>query len=198
MSTTVQTAPSASSSTSTVVQIAEEISGVAARIQHDETAALEAAADRIRGARRVFVHGAGRSGIALRMVAMRLMHLGLEAHVVGEATAPALGEGDLLIAASGSGTTGSVVRVAEATRSAGGEVLALTTDDASPLAALATTTVVVPAAAKSDRSSRVTAQYAGSLFEQSVLVVGDALFAVLWHRSGQDRDQLKARHANLE
>lgn len=197
MSTTVRTDPSASGA-STAVQITEEISGVIARMQQDATAPLDAAADRIREARSIFVHGAGRSGIALRMVAMRLMHLGLDAHVVGEATAPALGAGDLLIAASGSGTTGSVLRVAEATRSAGGEVVALTTDDASPLAALATTTVIVPAAAKSDRSGRVTAQYAGSLFEQSVLIVGDALFDVLWDRSGQDRAQLMTRHANLE
>ena len=47
-------------------------------------------------ARRVFVTGAGRRRRALKMAAMRLMHLGLTVHVAGEVTAPAIGPGDLL------------------------------------------------------------------------------------------------------
>ena len=54
---------------------------------------------------RVFVVGEGRSGLAIQMAAMRLMHLGLEVHVVGEVTAPSIETGDLLIACSGSGNT---------------------------------------------------------------------------------------------
>ena len=37
------------------------------------------------------------------MVAMRLMHVGFEAHVVGEATTPSIAEGDRLMVFSGSG-----------------------------------------------------------------------------------------------
>ena len=59
----------------------------------------------ILAANRVFVTGAGRTGLALKMTAMRLMHLGLVVHVAGEATSPAIGRGDLLLVASGSGTT---------------------------------------------------------------------------------------------
>ena len=39
-------------------------------------------------ARTVFVAGAGRSGLVVRAFAMRLAHLGLRVHVVGESTAP--------------------------------------------------------------------------------------------------------------
>src|ERR1700734_1021041 len=57
----------------------------------------------ILAANRLFVMGAGRTGLALKMAAMRLMHLGLEVHVAGEVTCPAIGRGDLLLVASGSG-----------------------------------------------------------------------------------------------
>ena len=159
---------------------------------------LAAVADLLSGARRVFVHGAGRSGLALRMTAMRLMHLGLAVHVVGEVTAPAIGEGDVLLTASGSGTTGGIVGAARSAVDAGARVAAVTTDDSSPLAEVATAVLIVPAADKLDRSGAASAQYAGGLFEQVVVLVGDALFHALWQRSGQSADDMWPRHANLE
>ncbi len=46
------------------------------------------AIEMVTAARRIFVFGEGRSGLVLRMAAMRLVHLGLTAHVVGDATTP--------------------------------------------------------------------------------------------------------------
>jgi 6-phospho-3-hexuloisomerase len=46
------------------------------------------------------------------MAAMRFMHLGI-LFIVGETNTPAILEGDLLLVASGSGTTSSVVSSAE-------------------------------------------------------------------------------------
>src|SRR5665811_602610 len=40
--------------------------------------------------KRVFVMGAGRSGLAAKAFAMRLMHLGLNVYVVGETVTPCL------------------------------------------------------------------------------------------------------------
>ena len=105
--------------------IVNEIEGAAAL---PDAPALAAAVELTADARRVFVHGAGRSGLALRMTAMRLMHLGLQVHVVGETTTPAIGEGDLLLTASGSGTTSGVVSAAETARSVGARVIGITTD----------------------------------------------------------------------
>jgi 6-phospho-3-hexuloisomerase len=59
-------------------------------------------------------------------------------------------------------------------------------------------TVVVPAAEKQDHAGILSAQYAGSLFEQSVVFVGDALFHSLWTSSGASAETLWARHSNLE
>jgi 6-phospho-3-hexuloisomerase len=160
--------------------------------------ALELAAETLRSARRVFTLGAGRSGIALNMTAMRLMHLGLTVHAVGEATAPAIEAGDALLVASGSGTTEGIVRAARTAREVGASTVAITTDASSVIAELSDATIVVPAARKLDRDSAASVQYAGSLFEQSVVIVGDALFHALWKASGQTADDLWPRHSNLE
>jgi len=163
-----------------------------------DAAALDEMAARLGAADRVFVLGAGRSGLALRMTAMRLMHLGLVVHVVGEVTTPAITAGDALLVASGSGSTAGIVRAAETAHAAGATVLALTTAAASPLAGLATVTVLVPAAEKQDHGGARSAQYSGGLFEQAVLVLGDALFHTLWQASGATAAELWPRHANLE
>ena len=152
----------------------------------------------IRAAPSVFAAGAGRSGLVLKMTAMRLMHLGMAAHVVGETTTPAIGAGDLLIAASGSGTTPSVVRSAAKSREVGANVLAFTTAADSALAELATRVVVLPAAQKQDHGTTVSHQYSGSLFEQGLLLVTDALFHALWQIDGSPAEELWPRHANLE
>lgn len=196
MDDVTDTAPARTADSLAAVQA--ELHDLVAQLVEHRADELDAVAAALADAPRVFVHGTGRSGLALRATAMRLMHLGLTVHVVGETTTPAIGEGDVLLTASGSGTTGGVVRAAETARSSGARVLALTTDGSSPLADLAETTVVVPAAGKEDRSGTASAQYAGSLFEQAVLLVGDALFDALWRRSGVDADDLWPRHANLE
>ena len=151
----------------------------------------------IEGARAIFFAGMGRSGYALRMAAMRLMHLGRTAYVVGDATTPAIGPGDLLIAVSGSGSTQSVVYAAEAAVKHGAQVAAVTATVASPLASAASHMLVIPGAAKTDRSGQLSSQYAGTLFEQMTLVLFDAVFHALWQRSGQTADDLYARHSNL-
>lgn len=175
--------------------VVEEVDKVTAGVQ--SVAWTQAGALLLR-APTVFTIGTGRSGLALQMAAMRFMHLGLATHVVGEVTAPAIGAGDVLVAASGSGTTGRVVRAAQTARDQGADVIALTTAIDSPLAMLATEVLIVPAADKQDFDGAASIQYAGSLFEQSVLLITDALFHTLWKASGSQARELWRLHANLE
>ena len=146
----------------------------------------------------VFTVGTGRSGLALQMAAMRFMHLGLSAHVVGETTTPAIGENDVLVAASGSGSTARVVKAAQTARDQGANVVALTTAADSALAETAAEVLVIPAADKQDFEGTTSAQYAGSLFEQSVLILTDSLFHALWQTTGVQASELWRTHANLE
>ncbi|MCC3276281.1 6-phospho-3-hexuloisomerase [Arthrobacter sp. zg-Y20] len=173
----------------------DELAAAADGLQEDQLAGL---VNEIRQARRVFVTGGGRSGLALRMHAMRLMHLGLTVHVVGETTTPAIGPGDLLIVASGSGTTAGAVAAAETAVSVDSRVAALTTDGESKLAGIAHHVVLIPAAQKTDHRGTASRQYSGSLFEQALLLVLDAVFHTLWKIDGTPAEDLWPRHANLE
>ena len=152
----------------------------------------------LKSGRRLFFYGAGRSGLAVRMAAMRFMHLGLAAHAVGEATCPAIAEGDVLLVASGSGRTPGIVAAAEKAREAGAAVLAITTDARSPLAGCTQRLIVLKAAVKDEHQHAASVQYAGSLFEQATLLLLDALFHLMWKASGQPADTLWTRHANME
>ncbi|TFD47874.1 6-phospho-3-hexuloisomerase [Cryobacterium frigoriphilum] len=201
-STPGATSASGTASTPSVAEslalITDEVRDVIATLVARNDSALDAAAVRLRSADRVFVLGAGRSGLALRMTAMRLMHLGLDVHVVGDVTTPAITAGDVLLVASGSGTTGAIVRAADTAASVGAEIVAVTTAPRSRLAELADVTIVVPAAQKTDHDGNISAQYSGALFEQVVTLLGDALFHSLWQQSGASADELWPRHANLE
>ncbi|EDM36186.1 sugar isomerase (SIS) [Pedobacter sp. BAL39] len=147
---------------------------------------------------RIFLTGAGRTGLAMRAAAMRFMHLGLTVFVVGETTTPAITAGDILIAASGSGTTSSIVTAAGKAAAAGARVLAISTTSDSALSALSALTVVLPAAQKQDHGGHISRQYAGSLFEQAVLLLMDAVFQTIWKEYGTPAEALWKRHANLE
>lgn len=149
-------------------------------------------------AERIFLTGAGRTGLAMRAAAMRFMHLGLTVFVVGETTTPAITAGDVMIAASGSGTTSSIVTAARKAAAAGAAVIAISTTTDSELSALSALTVVLPAAQKQDHGGSISRQYAGSLFEQAVLLMMDAVFQTLWKEYGTPAEVLWRRHANLE
>lgn len=178
-----------------LAMIQNEIAATTAEIDETQLSALAA---HLRLAERVFVSGAGRSGLVLRMAAMRLMHLGLIVHVAGDTTTPAIGPNDVLLVASGSGTTSGVVKAAETAANVGAAVCAITTNDASPLAALADALVHIPAAQKTDHGSSVSRQYSGSLFEQVVLLATESVFQTLWDRTAEPAENLWPRHANLE
>jgi 6-phospho-3-hexuloisomerase len=149
----------------------------------------------IQAADRIFVLGEGRSGLVLRMLAVRLMHLGKVTFVVGETTTPAIESGDLLIACSGSGETAVTCLLAEKAAAAGAALAAFTADPESRLARAASLVVMVPTQHKLGSTGVETVQYGASLFEQCVLILCEAIvFGLMPDRT----DAVVARHANLE
>ncbi len=164
---------------------------------------VEALVREVAKARRVFVSGAGRSGLAMKAFAMRLAQLGLHVHVVGETTTPAVGSGDLLLIGSGSGVTERLVHYAGKAVAAGARVAVATADPGSPAARLANTVVVIPA--PTPKSSKETGgrshrsrQPMGTLFEQSLGVMLDAGVMLLMTRLDETDGAMFDRHANLE
>lgn len=177
--------------------VAEELSRTVARVSADETAALAAGVLR---AKRVFLAGAGRSGLMARAFAMRLVHLGLQAFVVGDATTPAIAKEDLLIIASGSGETASLVGQAKKASAIGAAVGLVTIFPASAIGRLASHIVAIPAPTpkSSQKQDAVSIQPMGSLFEQSLLITLDGVVLLLMAETGVSAEEMFARHANLE
>lgn len=168
-----------------------------------DEAELQTLIDEFDRSSRIFVLGAGRSGLAVRGYAMRLMHLGFPVHVVGDATTPSIQSGELLFAVSGSGTTRSVVQVAETAKRIGARLACMTAVRRSPLAEMADCCLVVPAstpkaAANGDTKTVRSSQPLASLFEQGVSLLCDLQIALLKERLGESEDSMMARHANLE
>jgi 6-phospho-3-hexuloisomerase len=176
--------------------VAEEIGAGLAALDPE---ALERAAGRIAEAERVFSAGAGRSGLAMRMFAMRLAQAGFDAHAVGDCTAPAAHGGDLLVIASGSGATPSMLLLAERAREIGAPRLVLTLRPESPLAREAEALVPIPLPADEARPAGLAgAQWLRTLFEQTLLVTLDTIAQAAAERAGRTEPDLQARHANLE
>lgn len=149
-------------------------------------------AEKINAHGRVFVYGAGRSGLMLRALAMRLMQMGKCAYVVGETVTPSVEEGDLLILASASGKTHSVCHYAEVARNCGVDLLVITAAEHSPLTAIASADVRFSVPDKDSATGG--GQVMGSLFEQSLLLFGDSLVQHL----AVDPQRMRKNHANLE
>ncbi|WP_119068603.1 6-phospho-3-hexuloisomerase [Aggregatilinea lenta] len=175
---------------------------------HDLRTALAAVEDEqlttlrglILGAPRVFVAGKGRSGLMMRGFAMRLMHLGLQAHVVDDVTTPGIVAGDLLLIGSGSGRTPSLVRYAEIAAAQGAPIALLTIAEQSPVRDYATWTVRIPAHSPklADGGGVSSALPMGSQFECALNLLLDLVTVQLMADMQVEEPDMVARHANLE
>src|SRR4051812_27521746 len=161
--------------------------------------AIDRFCEELLAARRIACYGCGREGLMLRALSMRLMHLGLDAHVVGDMTTPPLGPGDLLLASAGPGSFSTVLALLGVARDAGARTLVITAqpDGAAPRAADAV--VHLPAQTMADdRGATAGLLPMGSLYEATQLLFFDLATISLRERLGQSPDALRARHTNLE
>lgn len=183
-------------------KILQKITDITDRINPEEFTKF---VQTIKNAPRVYVVGAGRSGLVAKAFAMRLVHLGIKVFVVGETVTPALREGDILLAVSGSGRTALVIETAKAAKALKGKVVAITSDPDSPLAQLADLVVVIP-------SKTLPKQYfhyevgelmgpsltpLGTLFEVSTLIFFEACVAELMRQLGVREEEMRKVHANI-
>lgn len=153
----------------------------------------------ILGSKKVFVAGAGRSGFMAKSFAMRMMHMGIDAYVIGETVTSNFEKDDILIIGSGSGETKSLVSMAEKAKSIGGTIAAVTIFPESTIGKLADITIKLPGSPKDQsKGDYTTIQPMGSLFEQTLLVFYDAVILRFMEKKGLDTDKMYGRHANLE
>jgi len=183
-------------STQYLAKVVEELRQTVHLISDEEAEKL---VNLILESKKIFVAGAGRSGLMGKSFVMRMMHMGIDAYVVGETVTANLEKDDLLIIGSGSGETKTLVAIAEKAKSLGGTVAAITISPDSTIGELADLTVTLPGVTKDQSEGGYqTIQPMGSLFEQTMLLFYDAIILRFMEKKGLDSTKMYGRHANLE
>lgn len=187
--------------------MASKIRSTANHLRDEE---IDAFIKEILAADRIYVMGAGRSGLVAKAFAMRLMHIGFTAFVVGETITPAMRPNDLLVIFSGSGRTKTIADIAETAEEIGGRIALITSNRESRIGKLADAMVIIEN--QRDEIRDETAEFEvrqmtgehksfaplGTLFETASMVFADACISQLMEVSMVDENELKNRHANIE
>lgn len=150
-------------------------------------------------AKRVFIYGLGRERLMLQAFGMRLMHLGVQVHIVGDVTTPAIQAGDLWITSSGTGKLATVEALMDIVKSTGARTAFLTAFPEAPLPRRADLILHIPAQTMREGTKEVkSVQPMGSLFEQSELLLFDWIVLLLTEELNQSESDMADRHTNLE
>lgn len=172
--------------------IIDKISGVIESTDSTYDEKLTAMLDK---AVRVFVTGAGRSGLVARFFAMRLMHGGYDAYVVGEIVTPSIQKGDLFIVISGSGETETMIAFTKRAKEKGAQIALLTTQSSSTIGDMADMVFQI---GTPEQYGKVIGMPMGTTFELSTLIFLEATIAHIIHEKGIPEEEMRTRHANLE
>jgi 6-phospho-3-hexuloisomerase len=152
----------------------------------------------VQAAHRIACYGVGREGLMMRAFCMRLMHLGFDAHVVGDMITPHLGSGDLLIASAGPGEFSTVLALLGVAHSAGARTAVITAQPDGKAPRLADAVVHIRAQPMADDRGGASVLPMGSLYEAAMLIFFDVVSIRLRERTGQTMDGMRSRHTNLE
>ncbi len=170
----------------------DKISGVLAVTEQSNASKLLKLVDE---AGRIFVGGAGRSGLVSRFFAMRLVHSGYQVNMVGEIVTPAIKSGDLFLVISGSGGTKTLLPLLETAKSKGAKIVVVSMKNKSPMSDMADLTIQI---GNDDAFGLTKGMPMGTTFELSTLIYLEAVISELIHAKGLTEEGMRAIHANLE
>ncbi|MEA4933079.1 MAG: sugar isomerase [Lawsonibacter sp.] len=165
-----------------------------------DTKSLEQLTEAILAADQVFFVGVGRVLLSLQSVCKRLAHLGIKTHYVGEITEPAITKNDLLIVGSGSGASLFPLGIAKKARNTVNcKIVHIGSNPNSEMKDICDFMVRIPVRTKFYLDDEIdSCQIMTSLFEQTVLLVGDILAKMIVEKQQLDMKGLWQYHANLE
>jgi len=150
-------------------------------------------------AKRICLYGAGREGLALRGFAMRLFHMGRDAHVVADMTTPPVGPGDLLIVTAGQGWLPTAETFMEIAKSAGAKTAIITAQSDGQASKKADIRAIIPAQTMAtDQGAKISVLPMGSLFEIAEAIFFELVILKLRDRVGETANSMRVRHTNLE
>jgi 6-phospho-3-hexuloisomerase len=162
-------------------------------------AALDGMVTELSTAKRIACYGVGREGLMMRALAMRLYHMGLDAHVVGDMSCPPIGPGDLLIASAGPGGFSTVNGLISVARAASARVACVTAQPDGYAPTAADRVFHIPAQTMAnDQGNATSVLPMGSLFEGAQYLAFELLVLALRDHLRIDPAEMRARHTNLE
>ncbi len=159
---------------------------------------VEKLCDELLAAHRIACYRVGREGLMMRALCMRLMHLGLDAHMVGDMTAPPVGAGDLLVVSAGPGSFSTVKALLGVAHSAGVRTTAVTAQPRGEVPIAADTVIHLRAQTMADDKGGRSVLPMGNFYEASMLIIFDIVSIVLRERTDQTMEGMRGRHTNLE
>src|SRR5207245_3268741 len=154
--------------------------------------------DELLRARRIATYGVGREGLMMRALCMRLMHLGLDAHVVGDMTTPHLGGADLFVVSAGPGTFSTVNALLGVARDAGARTVVVTAQPDGPAPRSADTVIHMRDQTMADDRGGDSVLPMGRIYAEAMLVFFDLVSILLRDGTGQTMEGMRGRHTNLE
>lgn len=164
---------------------------------------------KILNANAIYIVADGRTFLMAKAFANRLIHLGFACHIVGAETTPAITDKDLLIAASGSGTSLMSENCLDVAKKIGADRVVITSNVPSPLTIYANMIIEI---AGRNSSNELSADYIerqligsniesvapmGTIFEESLLGYLDIIVDILMELTEQTAEDLKLRHENM-
>lgn len=153
----------------------------------------------ITNADKVFFVGVGRVLLELEAFAKRLAHIGIETVIVGQITEPAFTENDVLIVGSGSGESLVPVAIAKKAKQIGGKIVHIGSNKESSIKEITDLMLRIPVQTKLYLEDEIVSdQPMSSLFEQSLLLLGDSVAKMIVEEKKIELKSLWRCHANLE
>ncbi len=178
-------------------QIIEEYKAVFDRMDEKK---IEEFIELVKSHKRIFFIGVGREGMMTRGFAMRMMHMGKEAHWIWDDTTPSINEGDLLVATIGGGKIGHIRYVCDCAKKNGAKIAILTGSPSGEDVSVADFVLFVPACVYRGTDAVVeSVQPMGNLFEQCLLITLDMVCIKMVDESSDiNYEEMEKRHRNVE
>jgi len=158
----------------------------------DRTKEIGESVDILTSAKKLFVYGVGRSGLAARAFAMRMVQLGLDCYFIGETITPVVSDGDAVLIVSNTGSTMSAIQVANIARRVGAKVISVTAHRTSKLSHASNVVLLIQS---DDDATQAKLAPLGTLFEDATVLLLDGVVAQVMERLGQTEADMRGRHA---
>jgi 6-phospho-3-hexuloisomerase len=186
MSRASATAETAAAATAYLLEHLMKILGVDRSREIAETVQI------LTAAKKLFVYGVGRSGLAARAFAMRMVQLGIDCYFIGETITPVVGDGDAVVIVSNTGSTMSAIQVANIARRVGAKVISVTGHPTSKLAHASNVVLLIQTNGGATQSKLAPLS---TLFEDAAVVLLDGVVAQVMEKLGQSEADMRGRHA---